>query len=106
MDDLTDKVIATLDQTPGRWEVVPDEFTLRAKAGVCGEYPTARAAHDALLAAGYEVTASFFSMPPLGHLYDQRTAIRYRHGALLVLLIQRLPVETEFMPRRGAAAVC
>jgi hypothetical protein len=91
MDDLTDKVIAELDRTPGPWEVLAGEFTPRPKAPVCGEYPTARAAHDALLEAGYEVTAAFFPMPPLAALYDQRTAIRYRRGDLFVLLIQRMP---------------
>lgn len=90
MVDWTDRVLTELDADPGRWEVIPGEFTPRARAGVCGDYPSARGAHDALMAAGYEVTGDFFPMPPLAGLYDLRTAIRYRRGDLFVLLVRRL----------------
>jgi hypothetical protein len=91
MVDWNERAIAELDRRPGDWEVLAGDLTPRARVPECGAYPTARAAHDALLGAGFEVTSRFIPLPPLGHLFDLTTLLRYAKGSLMVVLIQRLP---------------
>ena len=81
MDRVTEKVLAALAALPGAepWDVLPGSFT--PPQPVCGTYATVLAAHAALHAAGYAISADFIAVPPLAATHDQQTLLRYSAGA-------------------------
>lgn len=89
MNDLNRTIIAKLDDLPGAglWDVIPGQFTPATPE--CGSYPTALAAHDRLVAAGYEVTSRFVATPPLHPTYDRSSVVRYAKGDVVVVLARR-----------------
>ena len=89
--NLTERVLAALDALPGAepWDVMPGQFC--APQAVTGSYASVRDAHAALAAAGYALSADFVATPPLAHLYDLRTLLRFSAGpGRDVVLVRRL----------------
>jgi hypothetical protein len=89
--DWTARVITALDALPGDrpWEVIPGAFT--PPMPVCGSYPTAGAAHSALIAAGFRPTGKAIASPPLAPHYDLQTVVRSTAGeGLDVILVRRM----------------
>ncbi len=68
--------------------MLPGSFT--EPQAVCGEYPTAGAAHAALAEAGFSPGARSVAAPQLAPTYDPRTVMRYSAGeGRDVLLVRR-----------------
>lgn len=85
--NITERVIDALEGMPGPWDVMPGQFS--ARDAVCGEYATARTAHDVLMAAGYRPTGKFVATPPLDRTHDMRTTLRYSAGEGRDVLLAR-----------------
>jgi hypothetical protein len=75
--DVTMMVITAMDGLPGNepWDVMPGMFPVRQ--AVCREYPSAGAAHAALVTAGFSPSARSVAAPQLAPTHDPRTAMRY-----------------------------
>lgn len=73
------------------WDILPGQFS--APMPVCGEYASARAAHDALVKAGFEPTGKAIAAPPMmAVVYDLGTLLRFTAGeGRDVLLVRRAP---------------
>jgi hypothetical protein len=79
MTDWNAAVIAGLDRLAAEpWQVIPGMFTVRQ--AVCGDYPTAGAAHGALVTAGFSPSARSVAAPLLAPNHDPRTVMRYSAG--------------------------
>ena len=89
MTNWTERVIDYLTALPGPWMVLPGEFA-RAEP-VHGKYASARAAADALTAAGFRPTGRLVAIKPLDPAYDVPTLLRYSAGyGRDVIVVRRL----------------
>ena len=81
MEKLDHEIIAGLDQEYGEghiWDVLPARWQMIAPE-VCGEYPTVRAAFEAVKQAGFEPSGKPLALRSSAPAYDKRTVMRFEH---------------------------
>lgn len=88
--DLNTRLVMALDARfpGGSWETIAGQLS-PGQREADRSFPSALDAHRALLGAGYQVTSKFVPLPPVMHLYDVRTVLRYANGDDVMLVVMR-----------------